>query len=166
MIRLAVGDNLLVRQTALVKTSPWQYRILDITASGATTIASDTALTTDYEIVALTGSTWEGYEGKMLLLEILDNSGVLIEDDTFLVSGIYGKYEEIRYLTGLLGENQKKESSSGDFSDGYRTQADVTLYTDATLATALETYDWTQGFVSDFTPDHRYHRNKINQKAT
>ena len=165
-MRLSIGDKLLVMQSASTIVSPWGYTITNLRSS--TTIATASGITADYVLINLTAaSDYNDHTGEVLHIAILNGSGTRIEEDTFVISGIYGKLTEAQYLVGLLGENQKQDSSDpSDFQDGHRKQSDVTIYADAALATARETYDWTQTFVTDFTPDARYQRAKIIQKAT
>lgn len=164
MIRLAIGDNLLIEQAALTKIKPWSYVITHIPTEAE--VKSQANINTDYISFALDEPTFGSYLDEQLLLEIKNGAGLVIEEDNFLVSGIYNRYEEIQFLAGLLGENQKQESADTDFQDGFQTAKTVTIYTSESLVTPRETYDWSQSFVSDFLPDARYHRLKEIQKAT
>lgn len=161
-MKLAIGDKLLIMQTSTVRTTPWQYRLIYLPT--LTTVASETGITDDYKLVTLSSTVYGDYEGKSLLLEILNNSSVLIEDDVLLISGAYGKLDEMKLLVGLLGENAKHVSSaSGDFQDGHEKHKDIEIYTTSSMAIELASYDWTQSFVTDFTPDARYQTKQILQ---
>lgn len=164
MLRLAIGDNLLIMQTSTVPALPWRYRLIDLI--GNTIVASESGITDDYKIVTLTAA-YAAYEGKTLLLEILDNAGALIEDDLLLISGPYGKLESMTFLAGLLGENAKHESAlSTDFQDGHEKHKTITLYNEAALSTELNSYDYNHEYVADFTPDARYQTQEITQEET
>lgn len=163
MIKLCIDDKLLVRQTAEVPEVPWRWNIKDFVEGH--TIAFETAIVEDYEEVTLDLTTYETYIGKTLMLEILDNTGELIEEGFFLISGVYCRLPEVKVIAGHLGENIKKVApNSSDWQDGHPRRKDVTLYTDAALITELKTYEWAQSYVTDYIPDARYHIQKVNQK--
>ena len=165
-MRLSIGDNLLVMQSAEIITKPWSYTIINRETS--TVLANVSGITADYVLIDLAvGSVYENELGNALSLQILDGLGTVLEEDVLQIAGSYSNLSDLRLLVGLLGENITKESAdASDFEDGHAVQQDVTLYTAADLLTALETYDWTRSFVADFTPDHRYHTEKEIQKAT
>ncbi len=162
MLNLAIGDKLLIMQTSAIKVTPWQYRLTYLATE--TIVTSATGISADYALVSLTDAAYRIYEGKSLLLEILNSSDVLIEDDMLLITGPYGKLESMKLLVGLLGENYKFSAAlSADYQDGHEKHKDITLYNEAAMSTELATYDWNQAFVADFTPDARYQVDKINQ---
>ena len=165
MIKLCINDYLLVKQTATTLQTLWQYRIRDI--AGAVTVASETGLTVACKKILLSSTTYTDYIGKSLLLQILTSLGVVIEQDEFLISGIYNKFDKIKLAVGLLGENIKElAENDSDWQDGYNRAKVVTTYTDTALTTTQQAYNYTQAFVTDFTPDHRYHISKIKQKES
>lgn len=169
MFKICIDDNLLVWGAGAGVT--WGYRIVDVET--ATVIASETTLTVPeaVQLVPLTLAIYEDYIGKTLLLEITNNVAAppipptVVRKDTFLISGIYCRFLVMKKLTGLLGENHKKEAAdASDFEEGNRVQTDTTVYSDSALSTVLQAYDWDQSFVTDFIPDARFHTQKIKQK--
>lgn len=163
--KLAIGDKLLILQTAAIISKPWQYQLIYLPTLAI--VASETGITDDYKLVSLASATYSDYEGKSLLLEILTNAGVLIEDDILLISGAYGKLVDTKLTAGLLGENVEHETSlSNDFQDGHEVHKTVNLYTSAALTSLLASYEWDQSFVADFTPDARYQTQQIKQRKT
>jgi len=164
-IKLAIGDELLVMQTAAVITTPWQYQLIYLPTLAI--VASETGITDDYKLVSLVSATYSNYEGKSLLLEIMTNAGILIEDDMLRISGPYGKLADAKLTAGLLGENVEHETSlSTDFQDGHEVHKTVNLYDSATLTSLMASYEWNQSFVADFTPDARYQTQQIKQRKT
>lgn len=162
MFNLAIGDKLLIKQTAIIPVSPWRYRLIELESN--VTVVGATGITAEYVLVTLDSATFDTYEGKTLLLEILTNAGALIEDDLLLLSGPYGKLDEAKLLAGLLGENMKHYSpQTTDFQDGHEKHKTIYLYTSSAMSAELESYDWTQAFVTDFTPDARYQTQQIKQ---
>lgn len=160
MLKLAIGENLLIMQTSLVPTTPWGWRLIYLPTT--TTVASASGITEDYQIVALSSSSYSAYEGKTLLLEVLNDEGTVIETDYLTISGPYGKFESVKLIAGLFGENAKRVSSDDDdYQDGHLKHEDITLYTDNTLLTALATFDWEKDYVEDYTPDARYQTQHI-----
>ena len=163
-MKLAIDDKLLIKQTSTLPASPWGYNIVHLPTS-TTVVAQSNILTVDYVLLDITDTIFLTYVGEMLLLEIIDNLGDAIEDDLLLLSGPYNKFENLKLLIGLLGENVKHlATEETDFQDGYERAKVITTYTDNTLVTEIESYNWTQTFQSNFTPDHRFQRDKILQK--
>ena len=164
MIKLCLEDYLLISQTSETIITPWKYKIIQL-AETPVEIATENNITASYKLVFLDKTTYEDYLGKTLLLEIYNNSDVLLETDFLVISGVYNKFTQSQKLLGLLGENLKKTSENdSDWQDGQRRAQTVTTYTEAALTNELESYDWTQTFVTDFIPDARYQTTKVIQK--
>lgn len=164
MITLIFGDNLLIKQTSDILTTPWGYRIVDVETD--TIVTQDSGLTSTHEIIELTeDGDFADYLGQMLLLELLDGSNNVIEDDTILLSGIYIQTVKLQKIVGLFGENVKYSApSANDFQEGHEKHRTVTLYTEPALTNTLASYDWQQDYVTDFTPDARFQVQKVVQK--
>lgn len=166
MFRLGFGDKLLIRQTATSIVTPWNYRILYIQGSVDITIKQETGLSDTYKLLDVDdGGIFDAYDGKMLLLEIYRNNGVVIESGNLIISHPYSKLPFLQRTNKLLGENSIRESGDTDFQDGHLTDQEVKLYPDNTLTTPDETFDFSQEFVTDYTPDDRYLIKKQIQKA-
>ncbi|MFH0814304.1 MAG: hypothetical protein V2A69_15925 [Pseudomonadota bacterium] len=164
MLTLAVGDVLLVKQVVDPFVTPWKWRLVYLPTS--TTVASGTGITAAYVLVTLATGTYSAYIGKTLFLEILNDSDIVGEQDELLISGSYNKFTELQKWLGLAGENLEYDASgTPDFENGYEKHKDITVYTDNTMLTALEEYQWDQSYVADFTPDARYQVNKVLQKS-
>jgi len=164
MLNLGIGDKLLVKQSSIPIVSPWGYRIVFLPS---TIITQVSGLGASYVEIPLSSDDFGDYEGKELLLEILNGSGNVTESDTFLISDTFVDLEKIELLTGLLGENCKITSDNeNDYENGHEKTKVINIYSDNDLSTEIAEYSWNQTFVSNFRPDYRYQRNKVIQKES
>jgi len=162
MLKLCLTDKLIIRPVNL--QTPWNYRIRYISLAVPVTVAVGNTISASNSTVTLTEAVFGDYLGKELLVEITKD-GVVLERDTFLISGIYNKIESIKRLTQLLGENIKKlAEDSSDWQDGHLRSQDVTTYTSNLLTTSIDQYAWNQTFSTDFTPDARYQTVRVSSK--
>ena len=166
MIRYGITDSLLVMQTATTIVSPWNYRIVELESGDI--VKSQTGITAGYVLVTLSSADFEDYQEKELLLEIYNNSGVVLEFDSFLISNIYSKKPELVIATGLAGENIiRKSPNESDFQQGHILDQAIELYgTDNTLTTKTDDHEFSREFVQDFNPDLRFHIEKEVQKES
>jgi hypothetical protein len=170
MFKLCITDYLMIRQVANPIITPWSYRIkyYDTFGNSIITITSENMASATHKLLEITSATFLNYIGKELNLEIYNtNTLVILERDTFLISGVYNRFAEVQRTVRLLGENLKKTASnSSDWQDGYLRSQTLKTYQEAAMTNELESYDFTQTFAEDYTPDARYQTYRISQKES
>ena len=152
MYTISLLEKLLIKGILIL--SNFTYSIIDV--EDGSVIATDT-VSWEYEELTLNRATFEDYEGKTLLLR-LEKGGYTDEESLFHLSGLYSNTDNLKKICGFLGENKKETRSS--YQDGNFLAGTINLYTNNTLAIILDSFEHEKEYVTDFTPDYRYHLQK------
>ena len=152
MYRISLLEKLLIRGILILTN--FTYSIID----KKTSITIKTASVTGENVeITLDLATFNDYTGKTLLLQIT-KGGYITEEALFLISGIYENKTKLQKIIGFLGENRKDTRST--YQDGNFVSGTIKLYTSNTLITELESLEHSKSYVTNFTPDYRYHTQK------
>lgn len=161
MFRISTNEKLIVRQRANPIITPWRYKIwlMPQTKKGnPILIKKASGITEKFKVVDLTGDFEEHFDRAFYLEIKTDNDQVRIDRGTFVLTGPYNRLKLMQEALGLLGENMKEDASiETDFQDGHGKHSITTIFTENTLSTEFQKYEWTRRFSGDFIPDQRFH---------
>lgn len=147
-LKIAFGEDLLIRQQNpdnIIK--PWGWNIYD---QAGKVFKFNHALQKDFDLLVL-GGDFKPFVGRAFFLEFMDqrtSPNVRIgEVVSFLISGIFSRFLEMRKLVGLLGENARVVSDKEtDYESGNDKHKAITLYEDKALTIDFVTYEWNRRY--------------------